>query len=103
MMDCNEVKTIDDCIECATLDTYDEHEEAAGWQTCLEEVIGENVPVKVLGEDAILEGFKASRGSVVAVCKKGNKKIKVTPDSLELINPSEIQKLWLQAWLKWLN
>lgn len=97
----DELKTIDECIESATIDAYVDDEAASGWLTCIEEIFGD-VDNVLLGDEVImLEGFDLSGLSVVACCRKGKKRIRVTLDSLEFINLTKAQKLWLDVWKQW--
>ncbi len=97
----SELKTVDECTESATIDAYSDEEAAGGWLTCIEEVF-EGVHEVRLGDETVrLNGFDLSGLSVVAVCKKGKKHIRVTLDSLEFINLTKVQQLWLDAWNQW--
>jgi len=100
-MDWEDVKTIEECVEIATMDTYEDWEQASGWLTCIEEIFGNVREVKVMGEIVSLKGFDLDGTSVVAVCKKMKMKTKITLDSIEIIKPTKAQKLWLEAWTKW--
>lgn len=101
MSDWEDARTVEECCEMATVDCYDEYEQASGWLTCISEVLDSIKQVKVAGEAIRLKGFDlAGETTVVAVCEKNKKKIKVTLDSIELINPTPAQALWLRAWLE---
>lgn len=39
--------------------------------------------------------------SVVAIVARGGKEAKVLLDSIEFVEPSEVQALWLRAWREW--
>ena len=97
----DDVKTIDECIDDATVDCYDEYEQAWGWFNCLEEALSDFEYVIVLGDKLKLERLDVDGCQVMAVCKKGNKTVKLTLDSIELINPTKVQQLWLDAWIGW--
>ena len=99
-MSFDEVETIADCIEMATVDAYGDDELLGGWQTCLDEILS-NSDFMVLGDKVKLTRIHLSNRQVVAVCTKGKSAIKVTLDSIKLIKPSAVQLLWLKAWNKW--
>jgi len=81
------------------MDAYGEDEQAAGWQACLETIFEGIEQACVLGKEVSLEGFDIAGGcSVVAICRKGNKTAKVTPDSLEFPKATKAQSLWFKAW-----
>ena len=95
-------KTIDQCIELVRRDTWCEYEEAEGWRECFVEVFTGVKKALVLGEEVSLEKFDlVSDLALVVVCKRKNKKIKVTPDSLEFENLSKSQALWIKSWKKY--
>ena len=101
-MELDEVRSIQDCTECATVDAYGEYKQATGWLTCLEDVFDDIQKVKVAGEVVTLKGFDLEHDVVVvAICEKNRKKLRLTLDSIELIDPTPVQKLWLEAWLAW--
>ena len=103
-MDCNEVKKVNDCWDIATVDAYDEYEIASGWFECLTEVFDDIENVKLFGEKIEFCGVDFFRDhDIVAVCKKKRKKVRVTPDSIELINPTKSQKIWMKAWTEWVQ
>ncbi len=100
-MQFDEVKTLKDCIETATVDAYGDYEVAAGWLTCLDEMFTGVKEVQLLGEKVELIKLDLSGNDVVALCSKGKKRAKVCLDSIELISPTKVQKLWLKAWCHW--
>ena len=94
-------KTVSDCHECATVDTYCEDEAAAGWLTCIEEMFGKFEQVKVLGNEVKLEGFDLKAFQVVAKCRNGRKLALVSLESVEFPKLNKIEKLWLDALKNW--
>ncbi|MBF0300250.1 MAG: hypothetical protein HQK51_16125 [Oligoflexia bacterium] len=94
-------RTTKQCAEMATVDAYNEDEVAAGWHACLGGDILESVEqVKVWDEPVTLEGIDLYENSVVAICNKNKSKIKVSLDSIELIKPTKVQRLWIKAYLE---
>lgn len=99
MEDC---KTVEECIEVATMDTYGEEEQASGWLACIEEMFGKFKTALVLGEEVILKKFDLSNASaIIAICLKGKISAKIALESLDFPNLSDKQKLWLNAWKEW--
>lgn len=99
-MDLMKVKTVDQCIDIATVDAHDDDEVAVGWETCLDEVFAD-AKAQLAGMDVKIEGFHSSAGSVLAKLRIKKRKIRVTLDSLDFVNPTAPQKIWLKAFLKW--
>ena len=94
-------KTVADCHECATVDTYCEDEAAAAWLACIEEMFGKFEQIKVLGNEVELEGFDLKAHQVVAKCRNGRKSAFVSLESVEFPKLSKIEKLWLDALKNW--
>ncbi|MBU0761262.1 MAG: hypothetical protein KJ600_02615 [Nanoarchaeota archaeon] len=99
-MDWEDVKTIEECVEEATMDAYEDWEQASGWLTCIEEILGGIGEVKLMGKIVRLKGFDLDGTFVVAVCKKRKMKIRTTLDSIEIMGPTWAQKLRFKAWIK---
>lgn len=95
-------KNIKDCIEIATVDAYDESEIATGWYNCLDEILCEIKEIKVLGFTVKFEKIDIdSMDSVVVLCKSGKNSAQISLVSVEWINLSKVQKLWIDAWKKY--
>ena len=94
-------KSVRACIELTLTDAYGEDEQAVAWLTCLEELLGRFKQVKLLGEDVALVSFDLNHNAVIAVCRKGRQKVRVTLDSIEFPNLAPVERLWLKAWNKY--
>lgn len=100
--DYEDVETIEECREMATIDCCDEYEQASGWLNTLLDVFCEVKKVKIFGEEVKFKGLDlVNEFTIVAVIEKKKKEAKVTLDSLEFINLTKAQKLWLEAWSDW--
>lgn len=98
----SEAKTITEAIEMATVDAYDEFEQASGWLVCLQEVFEDFDSIVLNGIAMKFIGFHLEREIVpMVVCRLNKKQAKVTIDSVQFLNPNQAQKLWLRAWDKW--
>jgi len=94
-------KSVRACIDLALTDAYGEDEQAVAWLTCIEELFGRFKQVKLLGEDVTLVGFDLNRHALIAVCRKGKRKVRATLDSIEFSDLTPTERLWLQAWKKY--
>ncbi len=103
MINCEDARSIKQCIEMATCDANGEDEQTSGWLVCFEEVFEDVDDVEVLGEIVSLVGFESVGTAVVAVCSKGKKKARVTIDSVSVLGATRAHKLWLRAWKSWQN
>jgi hypothetical protein len=91
-------KSVQACIDLALTDAYDENEQAVAWLTCIETMFSRFKQVKVMGNEVALVGFDLSNHAVVAVCRQGKLKARITLDSLEFPELTPIEARWLQAW-----
>ena len=99
MDDLLNVKTVNDCIEIAEVDAYDEGERVQGWLNCFEDIFNEKQTVEVFGEKVNLIEFDLFSDYMIAICEKKKKKAKITLDSIKFINATNIQKLWVKAYI----
>ena len=94
-------KSVPACIDLALTDAYGEDEETVAWLTCIETMFGRFKRVKLLDQDVTLVGFDLNRYAVIAVCRKENRKVRATLDSIEFPSLTPVERLWLQAWKKY--
>jgi hypothetical protein len=99
--DMRQCKSVRACIDLALTDAYGKDEEAVAWLTCIETMFGRFKQVILLDEDVTLAGFDLNRHSVIAVCRKGSRKVHATLDSIEFHELTSAERLWLQAWKKY--
>lgn len=92
-------KSVGACIELALTDAYGEDEQAVAWLTCIETMFGHSDRVVVLGQEVDLMGFELARDTaVVAVCRRGRRKVRITLESVQLPGLSPVEARWLKAW-----
>lgn len=96
MQQCKSVKA---CIELALTDAYGEFEQASAWLACIEEMFGRFDRVNLMGEEVALAGFDLANDiTVVAICRKGQRKASVALESVEFPDLTPIEARWLKAW-----
>lgn len=91
-------KSVQACIDLALTDAYGQDEEAVAWLTCIDAMFSRFKQVKLMGGDVTLVGFDLSDHTVVAVCRQGKHKARVTLDSVEFPELTPVEQRWLQAW-----
>jgi hypothetical protein len=91
-------KSVQACIDLALTDAYGEDEQTVAWLTCIEAMFGHYKQVRLLGNDVALVGFDLRNCDVVAVCKQGKRRARVTLNSIEFPEPTPVEQLWLRAW-----
>ena len=85
-------------IQSARLNGLDDD---AAYLTLIRTMFGRFKQVELLGEDVTLVGFDLNRHAVIAVCRKGNRKVRATLDSVNFPSLTLAERLWLQAWKKY--
>jgi len=94
---------IQELIEEATVDCYDEDEAMMGFEATLQENVTCPFRAKVLGEEVEvvdLRGSARGRG-IDAICKKQGKEYPIDIRSLEWIDPRPKGFEWIEAYLSW--
>lgn len=91
-------KSVSACVDLALTDAYGEDEQAAAWLTCIEAMFSRFKQVKLMGSDVTLVGFDLRDHTVVAECRQGKHKARVTLDSVEFPELTPVEQRWLQAW-----
>lgn len=94
---------LQELIEEATVDCYDEDEQHTGLLTMIEENVVCPFPAKVIGEEVEVidlewpdEGY-----GLKAVCKRKGKTHRVDITSLEWVDPLPDGFEWIEAYLEW--
>lgn len=91
-------------IEEATVDAYDECEQATGWFT----VIGDNLETpfetEVLGVTGTVKRLEIrDDNSIVAVCARGAERLAIGLVDLPLPSPGPEGAQWIEAYRQWLD
>lgn len=93
---------IAEMIEEATVDAYDESEQATGWFTVFEEHLDLPFETEVLGVRATVEEIElCDDDRIVAVCKRGKEKQSITITDLPLPTPRPPGAEWIEAYRYW--
>ena len=91
-------KSVQACIELALTDAYGPDEHAVAWLTCIEVMFSRFKQVKVMGDEVQLVGFDLNDETIVAVCRQGKRKARVSLDSVEFPELTPVETRWLKAW-----
>ena len=88
--------------EEATLDAYDESEQATGWFTMFEEHLGLPFDTKVLGVDVTVEKVGLSDyDDVIVVCRRGKERQSLPILDLPVPSPPPSGWEWIEAYRHW--
>ena len=92
-------------IEEATIDCYDESEQANGLLTMIQEHLSCPVTARVVGEPVEVVNFDSGEGGmeIVALCKRHGKTYEVGVTSLEWDGKSPKGAEWSEAYRVWLR
>jgi hypothetical protein len=91
-------------IEEATVDAYDESEQAAGWFTMFEEHLVLPFETRVLGTAVTVASIDL-RGDhqIVAICTRGRERQAIPLADLPLSTPKPGGSEWIEAYRHWLG
>jgi hypothetical protein len=91
-------KSVQACIELALTDAYGPTSRPLPWLTCIEVMFSRFKQVKVMGDEVQLVGFDLNNETIVAVCRQGKRKARVSLDSVEFPELTPVETRWLKAW-----
>jgi hypothetical protein len=94
-------KSVAACIELALTDAYGPDEQAVAWLTCIETLFSPFKQVKVMGDEVQLVGFDLNNETIVAVCRQGKRKTRVSLESVEFPELTPVEARWLKAWKRY--
>ena len=93
---------LDKLIEEATVDCYNESEEVTGIFTMLEENLAVPFATKLLGVEVTVERVDLNEADeIVAVCRRGRERLRVSVIDLPLPEPKPIGTEWIDAYRRW--
>jgi hypothetical protein len=98
----NTTKYLDQLIEEATTDAYNESEQAVGFFTVIEEHLALPFLTRVLGQDVtVVKVDMTKRDEIVAICARGKEKQSIPILDLPLPNPLPAGAEWIEAYRRW--
>jgi len=98
-------RTLKRLIEEATVDCYDEWEQASGFLAKIQDHATCPVAARVVGEPVQVVGFDSAEGGtdIVALCKRQGKTYKIGVLSLEWDGKPPKGAEWIEAYRAWLR
>ena len=91
---------LDELIEEATVDCYDDSECISGFASMIEDNLEFPFSAKVIGEDVMVTGVTQEKDEVLAECERKDKKYTVNILNVEFTSPVKGIE-WLDAYKKW--
>jgi len=93
---------LQEMIEQATVDAYDESEQITGWFTMIEENLAVPFETMVFGVSVTVERFDLNRSEqIVAVCRRGRDRQALPILDLPLPAPPPDGAEWIEAYRQW--
>lgn len=97
-------RELDKLIEEATVDCYNEEEQASGFFTMIDENLALPFATKVLGVEVSVVAFEMDNdGSLKAVCEHSGNRQRIGLTDLPLPLPSPSGAEWIAAYRRWLH
>jgi hypothetical protein len=91
-------------IEEATVDAYDESEQATGWYTMFEQHLELPFETKVLGVAVTVASIDLREGNqIVALCIRGRDRQAISVVDLPLPSPKPAGSEWIEAYRHWVG
>lgn len=95
-------KRLEELIEEATVDCYDESEAITGFLCVLQDNIETPFATVVFGSEVIVERIDFNQsGDIVAVCHRGEERQNIPILDLPLPNPKPRGVEWIEAYRRW--
>jgi hypothetical protein len=93
---------LDELIEEATVDCYNESEQISGFFTMLEDHLAVPFTTTLLGVDVAVEGVDLTDDEeIVAVCTRGSDRQRISILDLPLPDPKPGGAEWIDAYRRW--
>jgi hypothetical protein len=93
---------LEEMIEQATVDAYNEAEQTIGWLTMIDENVAVPFETTVLGVPVTVERMDLNRNDeIVAVCARGRSRQTVAILDLPLPKPPPDGAEWIEAYRRW--
>ena len=94
---------LDHLIDEATVDAYNESEQAIGLFTMMEEHLAVPFTTTVLGVGVTVERIDITGAdTIVAVCRRGRARLRVPILDLALPSPTPTGAEWIDAYRRWI-
>lgn len=97
-------RRLEEMIEEATVDCYNESEQLTGWFTTIDEHLAVPFETTVLGVPVTVERLDLDRSErIVAVCRRGRDRQSLPILDLPLPTPPPDGAEWIEAYRQWLG
>jgi hypothetical protein len=97
----NENSRLDELIEEATVDCYNDSEEISGLFTMMEENLALPFKTRLLGIDVTVDRIDLTDEEIVAICRSGRNRQLISILDLALPRPRPAGAEWIDAYRRW--
>jgi hypothetical protein len=94
-------RQLDELIEEATVDAYDEEEQAAGFYTMIDDNLALPFRTRILGLDVSVVAIEMDDDGIKAVCENAGKQQSIGLLDLPLPSPLPSGAEWIAAYRRW--
>lgn len=95
---------LDQLIEEATVDAYNEEEQIGGFYAMLEDHLAMPFQTEILGVEATVERIELTdEGQIIAVCRRGKIRQRIPILDLPLPDPPPEGSEWIDAFRRWVG
>jgi hypothetical protein len=95
---------LDELIEAATVDCYDEEEQATGFFTMIEDNVALPFTTQILGVEAsVIAVAMDDDGRIKALCERGGERQRIDLIDLPLPSPLPEGVEWIAAYRRWVE
>ena len=95
---------LDELIEEATVDCYDEEEQATGFFAVIEDNVALPFTTRILGVDASVAAIELDNdGRIKAVCERSGEQQRIDLIDLPLPSPPPSGAEWIAAYRRWVE
>jgi hypothetical protein len=93
---------LDELVEEATVDCYDESEQISGFFNMLEEQLAVPFTTKLLGAEISVKRIDLTdEEEIVAICRRGRSRQRISILDLPLPRPRPTGTEWIEAFRRW--
>ena len=93
---------LDELIEEATIDCYNQSEQISGFFCILEEQLEVPFKTKLLGLEVMVEKIHfTDQEEIMAICRRGRNRQNISILELPLPNPKPLGSEWIEAYRRW--
>jgi hypothetical protein len=97
-------RQLDEMVEQATVDAYDEYEQTTGFAVMIGDNVGFPFQTVILGVEVTVTGVDEVLGTgIAAVCRRGKARQRVGILDLPLPAPPPAGSEWIEAYRHWLT